>query len=596
MSGTRLWVVVAGAVVVVVAAGAIYATAHDGGPSGPSVPRPQGAGGLAKKYQPILNVSPGDGFWPVSVLTVPELRFGGRGTCIHEGMGCRSLDRITDLPWLGGTKDWIEYPGPVMRPKQQRLSLLDALDDDNPYNSSQEYFIQTGGGPGQTTSLQYWLYYTDDYQPVRHVHAKAGFHEGDFESLGVLLSRDTQRPVYLWAARHNAEGQRFTWNEPALVLQDTHPVVWAARGSHATYESCGRKRRPRLGVFIDDLVDCPSPRLRPLRFDPSHTPLVDLAGSPWACWRGYFGHAYLEPLTDRLRELKGKYIIADAPISPLWQQGFDPAHARPCRGAPVPESRSGDEGKALPDATAERLRARAGRYDPLFSRCEQWFQRPTEGAYLTACDQLELNNFFRSGLEDSGSSGLRIEGSRPPPGPTVPAVYRSSRVTDVERATITTDEYVRPTVYAAAFRGSKALALRFPRVAIRPGERLRLVLGSKWRLVDQDGRRVTKPATPRVIGNLDSPPAPTRISASSSPGGDISVTFSGSPDPNVTYVVYLAESAEAMEQGASYATPAEAKDHGTYVASFARPGRLVQVIAQSFGRVAVSAPVKVPTQ
>jgi hypothetical protein len=592
MPGSRVWVVVAGAVVVV-AAGATYAATRDGGPSGPSVPRPQGARGLAKKHQPVLNVSPGDGFWPVSVLTVPKLRFHGERPCIQESKSCRSFDQITDLPWLGRRKDWIEYPGPVVRPKQQRRSLLDALGDDNPYDSSQEYFIQTGGGPGQTTSLQYWLYYTDDYQPVRHVHAKAGFHEGDFESLGILLSRDTRRPVYMWAARHDAEGQRFAWNEPSLTVQGNHPVVWAARGSHATYESCGRKRRPQLGVFIDDLVDCPSSRLRPLRFEPSDTPLVDLAESSWVCWRGYFGHAYLEPLSDRLRDLKNNHIIADAPISPLAQQRFDPAHARPCAAAPAPASRSVDEGKALPNATAAALRRGAGRYDPLFERCEQWYQRPTGGAYLVACDQFELNGFFRSGLEDPGSSGLRVEGAAPSRGPSVPAVYRSSRVRDVERATITTDEYVRPTVYVAAFRGTKALALRFPRVGLRPRERLRLRLGTKWSLVDQDGRRVTTPAKPRVIGKLDSPPAPTGVSATSSPSGDITVRFSGSSDPNVSYVVYLAESAEALVQGTTYATPAEAEDDGNYVASFARPGRLVRVIAQRFGRVTVSPPVKV---
>jgi hypothetical protein len=596
MGNARLRLALAAvALLAVMATVVVYVVTRDNSPSGPSIPRPHGAGGLAKRFQPVLRVSRKDGFWPVSVLTMPKLIFRGRRACIHEMSGCRDFERITDLSWLGERTDWIEYPARLDRPKDQRRSLLDALGDNNPFDSSQEYFVKTGGGASDAISLQYWFYYTDDYQPIRYLGrllgVKAGFHEGDFESAGVLLSRDTHRPAYVWTARHEAEGERFAWNEPALTISNTHPVLWAARGSHATYESCGSKRRPQGAGFIDDLVDCG----RPLTLNPDDTPLVDLARSSWTCWRGYFGHAFLEPLDKQTRRLKKAHVLADAPLAPLWQQRFDDAHSQPCAAVPPPAAGEGESEEVVPEATANALRQQAGRYDELFRTCPEWRQRPTAGGYLVACDQRELTRFFKSGLENPGSSGLRIEGPQRARGPTVPAVYRSPDTHDIERATITADRAVRPTVYASAYRAHKALAARFPPIELRPGGRVRLKLGgAEWRLVDEDGNEVTAPVRPRPIGKLGRPPAPKNVAATRSGRAGVTVTFTGSSDPDVTFLVYVAPSAVALSQAATFATAVDAEDDGTYRVVLASPGaNFVRVVAMRFGRPNVAAAVKV---
>src|SRR5438128_5022493 len=101
MGSARFRFALAGVAILAVAATVIYVVTRDNSPSGPSIPRPHGAGGLAERFQPVLKVSRKDGFWPVSVLTVPKLRFRGRRVCIHEMSGCRDFEKITDLPWLG---------------------------------------------------------------------------------------------------------------------------------------------------------------------------------------------------------------------------------------------------------------------------------------------------------------------------------------------------------------------------------------------------------------------------------------------------------------------------------------------------------------
>jgi hypothetical protein len=565
--------------------------------TGPTIERPPGVEGIARTYQPVLSVSRRDGFWPVSALTIPRLSVDGRRTCLRVQGTCRRLERLSDLPWVGDANDSLEYPAALARPAQQRRSMIAALGDDNPFNTSQVYVLQTGGGPGQTTSLQYWFYYTEDYQPIAKV-LKAGFHEGDVESIGILLSRETKRPVYIWMARHGEEGGRFAWNEPEIKVADaTHPEIWTARGSHASYESCHAKLRHRGGGFVDDQVDCGNQ----LSFNAGNTPLADLAKAPWACWSGYLGHAFEMPLGAVEKKLKSLNVIADAPRTPLWQQSFDRAHSRPCASVPAPVAASDEPGAEdsesnLPDATAAALRARSGRYDSLFNSCEDWEQRPTGGGYLMACDQGELNAFVGSGLEAPSPSGLHIESPHPARGPTVPAVYRSSKVEDLQQATISVDrqpgpEPLAPTIYASAFSGHTALAARFRHVELRLGEHVQLRIGKQWRLVDSDGHTVAGPTAPRAIGRLSSPPPPTGVEAARSGTDGIVISFKGARAEDLSFSVFTGA---AYGEDLNFATAVPADADGTYTLRINVPGaNVVRVIAERFGRTSAAATVRV---
>ena len=86
--------------------------------------------------------------------------------------------------------------------------------------------------------LQYWFFYYDDvysyaYPPSDFIWQA---HEGDWESVTVVLSADAQ-PQFVGYSQH-CLGQRRAWAD-TLRVDDTHPIVHVAIGSHANYFSAG---------------------------------------------------------------------------------------------------------------------------------------------------------------------------------------------------------------------------------------------------------------------------------------------------------------------------------------------------------------------
>ncbi len=267
----------------------------------------------ALRYQPVLRVSSLDRFWPVSVSVLAALHEQQRRTQLFAGGSARDLDlaRLRS----GSGDDYVDYPAAVDRTQQQFCDVAAALGIPpdavarwaslpaglNPYASAQIYVhradgIGYPGLPGRWTSLQYWFFYPFNYlpavvdrdriatDPLGAVRAAAGFHEGDFEHVSVLLDPRTGQPQYLRMARHGAgEAATFRWGDPRVSWDGEHPIVDAALGSHATYEhACVRiARRP-----LPDWTAC-EPGL--FTFAAPGTPLVDLDTVPWSCWPGRFG-------------------------------------------------------------------------------------------------------------------------------------------------------------------------------------------------------------------------------------------------------------------------------------------------------------------
>jgi hypothetical protein len=87
------------------------------------------------------------------------------------------------------------------------------------------------GHPGKL-AVQYWLYYTfNDFTDK---------HEGDWEMAQVDFDASTPRdalkkgPYEVDLSQH-AGGERSSWSDAKLEKQGTHPLVYAATGSHANY-------------------------------------------------------------------------------------------------------------------------------------------------------------------------------------------------------------------------------------------------------------------------------------------------------------------------------------------------------------------------
>lgn len=87
------------------------------------------------------------------------------------------------------------------------------------------------------TVLQYlFFHYMNDY---RSTFNGANDHEADWEQVFIYLEQRPEgpRPVWIAAAAHDYIGDqlRRRWDDPTLVKDGEHPVIFAGAGSHASY-------------------------------------------------------------------------------------------------------------------------------------------------------------------------------------------------------------------------------------------------------------------------------------------------------------------------------------------------------------------------
>jgi hypothetical protein len=329
---------------------------------------------MAKRFQPTVLVSDTDPFWPVSVgALLEDLGSKGQSTCLHrQGVsGCAvAHPTLSDLHSQGsGPNEYLEYPatpalsrGPekqleaFLRGQQGRNTPIPTLKERladpgklDPWSTAQVYFFYAGKvdparwparnraiGTG-LVGLQYWFFYPYNYYPtfatpeLMNQAPIAGdvlntdLHQGDWEHVTVLVDPKTKQPQWLYMAHHSNEGEYLPWNSPRLSFDEGHPVVQAAYGGHPTYPAyCGP--RPRYANGLDGLVSdwlvCGAGRFA---FRAGTTPLVDIAKTPWACWKGHFGVATPNEVQgsshneDSVQLALDDYYEVAGPRSPLWQ-------------------------------------------------------------------------------------------------------------------------------------------------------------------------------------------------------------------------------------------------------------------------------------
>lgn len=547
---------------------------------------------LAGRYEPDLMLERHDGFWPVAVRTIDRLRSGERGICLglERGGPCQPT-ATAKLEWNAGPGSaFIDYPAGNTDRGAQHAAFVRALGGRSaPGTLARMYYYVTGRDPERPVSLQYWFYYPFNYLPVHLPGPFSGttlsdvdLHEGDFEGMGILLSAHEHRPVYVWMPRHTEEGERFVWNEGILERHDTHPVGYVARGSHATYESCGHKFRTSsaspelLDVVPDDFFSCSPGDTYELG---SGIGTVNMARTWWACWPGHFGNAPgYGAEGGKVNEARGQ-IEADGPRSPFFQQKFDLNKPQPCDNVPAPSEVPRDHEVLADPETAAVLGQSGGRLNDLFRSCDEWSQRPPEGSYMVACDQKTLDAFFDSGLEDPGSQDLRVLGEPEPTGPTVPAVFASRRADAVDKATIETSEVASPEVYVAVRNDGKLTTAEFPEFELQPGQRLRLRRegGSAWRLVDlESGKTVVKASA--VETEFATPPQPPQIRDASRDGDQIDLDFSGGTSPATRFVVFAAPTRPELLEGGRIVATARGDASGSYRVRIADPERVLHFL------------------
>jgi hypothetical protein len=101
---------------------------------------------------------------------------------------------------------------------------------------------ETTALPGGDSAVTYWFFHADDSAFGRR-RFKFSAHQGDWERL-VLRFGPTFEPKY--AAYHQHESyDKLAWADiPKVERGSSHPVVYSARGSHASYAKPGRQKRP----------------------------------------------------------------------------------------------------------------------------------------------------------------------------------------------------------------------------------------------------------------------------------------------------------------------------------------------------------------
>jgi hypothetical protein len=190
---------------------------------------------LLATYQPLMQFDPLEQFLPTKVDSFIT------DSSLEQLTGSNSWSLVQKNPAPG------DLPGPGSG--TWRLNE-DACTPDAPLGGQACYAAagsQGGGGPsiyGRVAHedgeiiLQYWFFYYDDV--YSYTYPASDFiwqaHEGDWEHVDVVLSGDEQ-PLSVGYSQHCA-GQRRSWNDTPR-LDDTHPLVHVAVGSHANYFDSG---------------------------------------------------------------------------------------------------------------------------------------------------------------------------------------------------------------------------------------------------------------------------------------------------------------------------------------------------------------------
>jgi hypothetical protein len=242
---------------------------------------------LAARYSPIVALrkqeepcGSGEAYRPTSVKLVlgnPEVALRN-----PEGILVKKGPTAADL-WGLGEGYYLDLPGDPLEPgctyeeEFQRWSA----------GVKPSVYARVASDPDHPGKLavQYWLYYTfNDFTDK---------HESDWEMAQVDFDAATPQgalrtgPYEVDVAQH-AGGERSDWDDPKLEKQGTHPVIYAATGSHANYfgSALYLGRGASEGFGCDDTRDADTRVPLQTNLLPSRVPT---SSSDRDAWLGYDG-------------------------------------------------------------------------------------------------------------------------------------------------------------------------------------------------------------------------------------------------------------------------------------------------------------------
>lgn len=126
---------------------------------------------------------------------------------------------------------YLDYPGSPVRPgctyRRDFAKIMSS--GDVPFVAYAHVYLEPGT---DELALQYWFYY--------YFNDWNNNHEGDWEMVMLFFDTTTveealtMEPTRVVYAQHGG-GERAGWNDDKLSKEDGHPVVYTARGAHASF-------------------------------------------------------------------------------------------------------------------------------------------------------------------------------------------------------------------------------------------------------------------------------------------------------------------------------------------------------------------------
>jgi hypothetical protein len=250
---------------------------------------------LVDRYAPVVRIvtqekacGHGEPYEPTDVNAVlrnPEVALRGPwagGTIVTVGPSGAQLGK-------GLTGYHLDFPGNALSPGCDYEKWSKAITEGTK-PTTYARVVYDPAYPGKL-ALQYWFFYVfNDWND---------YHEGDWEM--VQLNFDAADPAaalktspYEVGYSQHTGGEGVTWGSSRLALVDgTHPVVYAALGSHANYFSSQLflGRSAAQGVGCDDTVG-PSSDIRPVVAVVPTAKEAYLQEYPWLGFLGHWGEEH----------------------------------------------------------------------------------------------------------------------------------------------------------------------------------------------------------------------------------------------------------------------------------------------------------------
>lgn len=207
---------------------------------------------LLETYKPHLKYDSQEMYFADAAemfVTSPGMRLRRAGETTDFKVAGAGLDLafLSHDPYPGTTFRWASWdtlgcPDRNYAPRAAALHM-----DPNIANVVYGHVVEDDN---KVTWLQYWYcYFYNDYNLIGTI-VKAGLHEGDWEMVQLRLGGPGQTPDLAVYAQHRAAEQR-AWSRVEKVPGTQRPVVYVARGSHASYFDASRGAGHWTGVWFD---------------------------------------------------------------------------------------------------------------------------------------------------------------------------------------------------------------------------------------------------------------------------------------------------------------------------------------------------------